>query len=130
MKAAKAVKVAIAALALTSASAAFAENLVYYSEDVEGRFYFYDSDTIRRVSGGYINVWTLQDASRDRTVRWRTNRVLFQIDCDGMRSAGVSFAQYDANNRLLDSGSTPYPTMQPAIPGTTGYSLVEAICAR
>lgn len=126
----KAVKVAIAAAALTSASAATAENLVYYADDVEGRFYFYDSDTIRRVSGGYITVWTLQEASRDRTVRWRTNRVLFQIDCGGMQSGGVSFAQYDASGRLLDSGSTPYPTMEPAIPGTTGYLLVEAICSR
>lgn len=126
----KAVKVAISAVALASASAAMAENLVWYSETVNGTVSYYDSDTIRRVSGGYITVWIFRDGSRDRTKRWRTSRELMQIDCGGMRSGSVSFADYDANDQLLDSGSFPYPDMTPAVPGSTGYSLVEAVCAR
>lgn len=126
----KAVKVAISAVALASASAAEAENLIFYSETVNGTVSFYDSDTIRRVSGGYITVWIFRDGSRDRTVRWRTSRQLWQIDCGGMQSGIVSFAEYDANDRLLDGGSFPYPRMTPDVPGSTGYALVEAVCAR
>jgi hypothetical protein len=125
----KAVTVAIAAVAMASASAAVAENLINYAEDADGRLYYYDSDTIRTVSGGYITVWTVQDGSRDRTVRWRTRRVLYQIDCDDMRSSSVSFADYDANGRLLESDSW-YPKMTPDVPGSVGFSLTEAVCAR
>lgn len=125
----KAVKVAIAAVALTSASAALAENLNLYGVTVDNTVMYFDSDTIRRVSGGYINVWVLYDGSRDRTVRWRTKRVLQQIDCNGMMLGVRSFAEYDANGRVLDSGSW-YPIMEPVIPGSVGYDLVEAVCAR
>lgn len=79
----KAVKVAIAALALASASAAAAENLVFYSISANGTVSYYDSDTIRRVGGGYITVWTLGDGSRNRTVRWTTSRMLMQINPNG-----------------------------------------------
>jgi len=125
----KAVKVVIAVVALASAPAAVAENLINYSEDANGRLYYYDSDTIRTVNGGYITVWTVQDGSRDRTVSWRTKRVLWQIDCDGMQSGAVSFAEYDANGRLLDSDSWS-PSMTPDVPRSVGYSLVEAVCGK
>ena len=126
----KAVKVAIVAVALTSASAAVAENLVYYGETADGSVKYYDSDTIRRLSGGYITVWTMEDARKDRTVRYRTGRTLWKIDCEGMMLGPMAFANYDTNGRVLDSESTNYPKMIPAIPGSVGYSLVEAVCAR
>lgn len=126
----KALKIAIATVALTTAVAAAAENLVYYARDRLGSVLYYDSDTLRQVSGGFITVWIMEDASRNRTEKYRTRRVLMKIDCDGMRSGAVSFAYYDANGRVMDRADFDYPRMTPDVPGSTGYSLVEAVCAR
>lgn len=117
----KVAKFAITVLALTYGSAAIAENLVWYSEDNDGRVYYYDSDTIRRNNIGRIIVWAVSDATNDKTVLWRTKKVLNHIDCDEMTIGVSAFAEYSANGTLLDSGSRGYPDMRPAVPGSVGY---------
>jgi len=125
-----AVKVGIVAVALASASAAVAENLVIYGESNTGSTYYYDSDTIRQNNSGRITVWVVWDARKDRTVRYRTKRVFTHIDCSEMKLGSTAFAEYSANDILLDSDQWSYPNMYQAVPGSVGYSLVEAVCAR
>lgn len=122
-------KIVIMVAALSCGSAAAAENLIYYADDNDGRVYYYDSDTIRRSNSGRISVWVLQDGTNDRTVKWRTRRILWNIDCSEMSSGAAAFADYDANGSLMDSNTFNYPILSPNVPGSVGYSLVEAICA-
>ncbi len=125
----KAVKVAISAVALASGSAVMAEDLVYYAKGSTGSLKYYDRDTIRRVNGGYITVWTFEDGSKDRTVKFRTRRILMKIDCESMSSGAMHAVDYDANGQVIGSGNFEYPRITPDVPGSTGYLLVEAVCA-
>ena len=119
----------IAAMALAISSAAAAENLISFGEDVDGSVHYFDVDTIKKVSDGYINVWGIIDSSKDKTVKWRTQKILLNIDCAGMKYEALYHAKYDANGRVMDSGPLD-ESLKPAIPGTSGYRLVEAVCAR
>jgi len=67
----KPVKLLIATIGLGLGSAAIAENLVYYGEVRPGSIFLYDSETIRKI-GDTVTVWTKRDASKDRSVRFRT----------------------------------------------------------
>jgi hypothetical protein len=122
-------KLMMAAAGLTFSSAALAENLVLYEYTRTGSVYYYDTDTVRKV-GGYITVWTLQDAKNDRTVKFRTRRTLWKIDCDEMSSAGLAQADYDAMGSALDSKNVRYPSLTPDVPGSVGYSLTQTVCGK
>ena len=124
------IRLGIATAALVCGSAAMAEDLVYYSQSNTGEVLYYDKDTIRAESGGYISVWTLSDAKNARTVKYRTRRVLWYIRCSAMSSGSMAFADYDAQGSLIDSGSFDEPRPTPDVPGSTGYRLVLTICGK
>ena len=125
----KALKFTISVLVLVIASPAAAQNLVSYHSDVGGTIYYYESESVHKLDAGYITVWTLLDGRKNPSLKWETSRILVKIDCDDMTYRRQYGATYDANRRIIDNlNSEPEPL--PATPGSTEYSLVEAICAR
>ena len=125
----KALKFTISVLVLVIASPAAAQNLVSYHSDVGGTIYYYESESVHKLDAGYITVWTLLDGRKNPSLKWETSRILVKIDCDDMTYRRQYGATYDANRRIIDDfNSDPEPL--PATPGSTEYSLVEAICAR
>ena len=125
----KALKFTISVLVLVIASPAAAQNLVSYHSDVDGTRYYYESESVHKLDAGYITVWTLLDGRKNPSLKWETSRILVKIDCDDMTYRRQYGATYDANRRIIDNlNSEPEPL--PATPGSTEYSLVEAICAR
>ena len=125
----KALKFTIPVLVLVIAAAAAAQSLVSYHSDVDGTRYYYESESVHKLDAGYITVWTLLDGRKNPSLKWETSRILVKIDCDDMTYRRQYGATYDANRRIIDDfNSDPEPL--PATPGSTEYSLVEAICAR
>ena len=125
----KALKFTISVLVLVIASPAVAQNLVSYHSDVDGTRYYYESESVHKLDAGYISVWTLLDGRNNPSLNWETSRILVKIDCDDMTYRRQYGATYDANRRIIDDfNSEPEPL--PATPGSSEYSLVEAICAR
>ena len=120
---------ALAMVGLCVSQQALAENLIRYSTDRTGTVLYYDADTIRH-SSGYVLVWTLFDASKDKSVKYNTVRALWKIDCSSMSSGAMAVAKYKANGELLDSGSFDYPHITPDVPGSVGYKLDKVICDR
>jgi hypothetical protein len=125
----KALKFTISALALAISSVAAAENLIRIGEDVDGTIIYFDMDTVKKSSDGHINVWGINDTSKDKTLKSSTIKVLLKINCSNTTLQRLYSANYDANGRIISSGSFDEPP-KPAIPGTAGYAMVEAVCAR
>jgi hypothetical protein len=124
----KPVKLLIATIGLGLGSAAIAENLVYYGEVRPGSIFLYDSETIRKI-GDTVTVWTKRDASKDRSVRFRTAMQKIRIDCSDETLGSLSYTEYGADGSIMVSESTSYPEMSPIIPGSVGYSLFQEVCA-
>jgi hypothetical protein len=124
----KPVKLLIATIGLSLGSAAIAEGLVYASETDNGSVWYYDTETVRQ-SGSTVTVWTKRDASKDKTVRFRTVRQKLKIDCSDETFGTLSYIEYRADGTSNVSFSEAYPEMEPIPPGSVGYKLFQEICA-
>lgn len=122
-------KIAIITAALTCGSAAAAENLVFYDYTKDGSFYYFDTESIRK-NGNIIYVWTFEDAQKNKKVSYRSVRDRWRIDCDNETMGIAATASYRGDGSVYDSFNFPYPEMNPAIPESVGYSLLEAVCAQ
>lgn len=122
------VKVLIATIGLSLGSAAIAEDLVYYGTGASRKIYYYDAETIRRYSNNTVEVWEKRDASKDKTVPFRTARNKVRFNCSAETHGYLSIVTYRANGTVIHSGSNEYPTMDPMPPGTIMDSLFKILC--
>ena len=126
----KSVKVLIATIGLGLGSAAIAEDLVYYGRDGTDTVYYYDADTIRRYSNNTVEVWEKRDASKDKTVPFRTAKNKVRFNCSAETHGYLSFFTFRANGTVIYSKSYEYPTMDPFPPGTIIDTLFKIICPK
>ena len=122
-------KVLIAIIGLGLASAAIAEDLVYYGSDRSKSDYYYDAETIRRYDDGDVDVWTKRDASKDKTVSWRTATNKFRIDCSAETFRNLGEVTYRANGTVMSSSFTP-GKLVPVVPGTLVEILFKIMCSK
>jgi hypothetical protein len=124
----RSVKVLIATIGLCLGSDAIAEDLVYYGSNSTGGSAYYDAETIRRYSNNTVEVWSKQDASKDKTVSWRTRRSKLRFNCS-YETFGI-LASYDfrADGSLIDTNVFEDPIMTPIPPGNAVHDLLTILC--
>lgn len=123
------VKVSIATIGLCLGSAAIAEDPVYFTTDVTGTYYTYDAETIRRYSDNTVDVWIRLDASKDKTVPYRTAMLRLKINCSNNTFGMLAEYEYRANGTVMKSNFFDYPNMVPVPPTTTIDTLLQILCA-
>ena len=121
-------KVLIALIGLGLSSAAIAEDFVYYGSDLYKSDYYYDAETIRRYDDGDVDVWTKRDASKDKTVPYRTQRAKLRLNCASETISSLSFVLYRANGTVVDSDTPIYPDIESVVPGSVGQTLFDIMC--
>lgn len=119
----------ISAFLFSASSSASAENRVFYFESAKGSIFYYDSDTIRR-NGNIVLVWVYEDASRDKSVKWRSASMRFRFDCFEETYDLVAISQYGSDGVTIYSNQrSGYPDMTPVRPGTNTRLLFDAVCS-
>ena len=126
----KSAKLLIATIGLCLGSAAIAEDLVNYSIGPNGTDFYYDAETIRRYSNNTVEVWSKQDASKDKTVTYRTKRSKLRIDCSAETFELIALFTYRADGTVIDSGVVEYPETIPIPPASTIDQLSKILCPR
>lgn len=123
------VKVSIATIGLCLGSAAIAEDPVYFATDVTGTYFTYDAETIRRYSDNTVDVWIRLDASKDKTVPYRTALMRLKINCSNNTFGMLAEYEYRANGTVMKSDVFDYPNMNPVAPTSTIDTLFQTLCA-
>ena len=124
----KSVKVLIATIGLGLGSAAIAEDLVYYATDATGTDYYFDAETIRIPTVNTVEVWQIQDASKDKTVSYRTVKNKLRINCSEETFGFLSIVTYRADGTVIRADDYKYPTMRSTVPGSTINTLFKTLC--
>ena len=125
----KSAKVLIATIGLCLGSAAIAQDLVYiYTDESTGAVWYYDAETIRRNSQNRVEFWTEMDASKDKTVSFRTFKTKMRIDCSAETYGVLAAYKYRADGTVIDSESRLTTDMAPIVPGTFGQKLFTIMC--
>ncbi len=119
-----------AAIALVMAvTPAFAANWVYVTTDVNGSDYYYDADTILRY-GNRVTVWEKEDASRNKTVKYREQKIQSQFSCSDRTYRLLSFVAYYPDGKRNSYSLDTYEQKVEAIPpDTIGETRLEAVCS-
>ncbi len=125
----KAAKVLIATIGLCLGSAAIAENLVAFGTNASGTVWYYDAETVRKYADNTVEVWTKEDASKDKTVSWRTATNKFRIDCSAETFRNLGEVTYRANGTVMSSSFTP-GKLVPVVPGTLVEILFKIMCSK
>ena len=126
----KSAKLLIATIGLGLGSAAIAEALVYYGTDSQGAVNYYDTETIRRYSNNTVEVWRTEDASKDKTVSWRTQKQKVRIDCSAETFSFLSIVTYRANGTVMESSDYEFPKVRSIVPGSPMNTLFKIMCPR
>jgi hypothetical protein len=124
----KSVKVLITTIGLCLGTAASAENLVYFGTNASGHVAYYDADTIRRYSNNTVEVWSKQDASKDKTVSWRTMRNKLRFDCSAETVGVLASYNYRADGSLIDADVFEDPKIAPIPPGSALRDVLKNLC--
>ena len=126
----KSAKLLIATIGLCLGSAAMAEDLVYCGTDATGSDMYYDTETIRRYSNDTVVVWVKFDASKDKTVSYRTSRIRLRMNCSDETFGVLAGSQYRANGTVMKSDVDEYPNMIPVTPGSNIATIFKIMCPR
>jgi hypothetical protein len=126
----KSAKLLIATVGLCLGSAAIAEDLVYFGTDPTDTVFYYDAETIRRYSNNTVEVWTNWDASKDKTVSWRTMRAKLRLDCDTESFGYKAVYKYSADGIITYSKDFQYPKMESIPPASSINALFKILCPR
>lgn len=78
------------------------------------------------------SVWVKIDASRDRTVKWRSAMHEYSISCRERSMQDTAIIIYDASGNVLASSQTGYRAgaNRGVVPDSIGEQLVDAVCKK
>jgi hypothetical protein len=125
----KHIKLIVATALVLAATPAFAVDWVYVSSDSTGTIYYYDADTIRR-SGSQVTVWEKEDASRNKTVKYREQKIQSQFSCSDRTYRLLSFVTYYPDGKKISYSLDTYEQKVEVIPpDTIGETRLEAACS-
>ena len=126
----KSIKFIVAAAALImAATPAFAVDWVYVTTGENGSDFYYDADTIQR-SGNQVTVWEKEDASRNKTVKYREQKIQGNFSCSSRTYRLLSFVAYYPDGKQNSSSLDTYEQkVEPIPPDTIGETRLEAVCS-
>lgn len=111
-----------------AATPAFSANWVYVNTGTNNADNYYDADTMER-SGEVVTVWEKADHSRDKTVKWRSSKLLKRFYCSRRLSVIVSIIDYYPNGETKSVNVPPYQQEEDFIaPDTNGEEMLKAVC--
>ncbi|MCL6729182.1 surface-adhesin E family protein [Sphingomonas hankyongi] len=124
-------KMVLGVAALTVASPSHAEWLEITTSS-NGGVYFMDPDRIQK-AGSRIKAWFKVDHSRNASVKYRKEMLLFSMNCEARTSKLISFSEYDSYDKVLRSRTFPEygfsdVGFEPVTPETVGETMLEAAC--
>ena len=126
----KSVKLLIATIGLSLGSAAITEDLVFAVTGKAGSVWYYDAETVRRYPNNTVEFWAKEDASKNKTVRYRTSRYHWRMDCSAETMGSLGFVDYRADGTVIQSDYYKNPEMVPGVPGSIGQELFEIMCSK
>lgn len=124
----KSMKVLITTIGLNLSSAAIAEDLVKYATNGSGTDFYYDADTIRTYSNNTVELWDTADASKDKTVTYRTQKVKLRLNCSAETYGTLYIVNYRANGTVMYSESFQDPEMKLFPPSSSIDILFKILC--
>ena len=126
----KPINMLVAATALVMAAApAFAVDWVYVTTGENDSDFYYDAGTIQR-SGNRVTVWEKEDASRNKTVKYREQKIQSQFSCSDRTYRLLSFVTYYPDGKRNSYSLDTYEQKVEAIPpDTIGETRLEAVCS-
>lgn len=114
---------------IMAATPAFAVDWVYVTTGENGSDFYYDADTIQR-SGNRVTVWEKEDASRNKTVKYREQKTQSQFSCSDRTYRLLSFVTYYPDGKRNSYSLDTYEQTVEAIPpDTIGETRLEAVCS-
>ena len=125
----KTINLLAAATALVmAATPAFAVNWIYVTETTTNTRLYYDLDTIQR-SGNQVIAWEKWDHSRDKSTKERETKWRSRFDCSERTSTLLNATFYYPDGKIESFTLETYERkVEPAIPGTTGETMLETVC--
>lgn len=88
------------------------------------------ADDVLNTTNKNPHVWIKVDASKDKTVQFREQKIFAWIDCNYQTVKIVSSVTYASDGAVLRSTSTPYASTDPIVPDTVMDGVREAVCPR
>jgi hypothetical protein len=99
---------------------------IQYSSSGSGSVYFYNIKTQRNFADR-IEVWIMADHSKNKTVKARTAKLLYEISCNRQSIRELQSVEYDARGKVLLSFDEPTAPIR-VIPETVGSALYDEMC--
>jgi hypothetical protein len=119
---------AAAALAM-AATPAFAASWVYVTTHDNGADYYYDSDTIQRY-GNQVTVWRKLDHSRNKTVKYRSEKSQYRYDCSRRTYTLLNIITYYPDGKVETfTWQMHEQKIESIAPETVSEAVLEAVCA-
>lgn len=117
-----------AAALVIAAAPAFAANWVYVNTSTDNADNYYDADTLQR-SGEVVTVWQQTDHSRDKTVKYRSSKLLKRFYCSRRLSVIVSIIDWYPNGETKRFDYPTYRQEETVIaPDTNDEEMLKAVC--
>lgn len=76
--------------------------------------------------------WIKIDHTKDKTVNYRSNETLYQVDCETTAARRISEARYAADGKTVGQGKSKDPEKtEPEFfpPSSIGYHVVQQLCS-
>ncbi len=99
---------------------------VEYTSSGSGSVYSYNIKS-ETVYSDRVEVWVMADHSKNRTIKARTSKFLYEIKCESQTIRELQSAEYDAGGRVLSSFDAPDTPIR-VIPETVGRALYDEMC--
>ncbi len=98
-----------------------------YSTSGTGSIYYYNIKSQRNLNDR-IEVWVKIDHSKDRTVKARETKHLYEVYCKDQKIRPMQQIEYDAAGKVLASFDEPSDSKR-VIPETVGSDLWDTMCS-
>ncbi len=107
--------------------AAVAADWVPVTNDVNGSLISIDVASINK-NGDLVTYWYLSDASKDKSVRFRSSKTQSRNNCSTKQSQDLFSAFYMPNNQVITETGNSF-TWYPVIPDTVGEAIHDFVCS-
>jgi hypothetical protein len=111
-----------------------ASSWIWVTDSAAKSLYFLDKESVRDRNISYPpavvkTAWFKTDDSLNKSVVYRSSKLLYQFKCDASEMKLVQWINYDAIGLVLDSGSESVSYgFRVAAPDTVGFALLESVC--
>lgn len=107
------------------------KGLIMLMTGKDGEVWHLDADSVRGPKTARQG-WVKVDHSKDKTVNYRSDETLYQVDCETTAARRISEVRYNANGETVGEGKSRDPEKtDPEFfpPSSIGYQIVQRLCS-